>query len=236
MTEQAFNGFPQEGLNFLAELAENNNKEWFNEHKQTYLDFIVSPAQSFIETVGEQLKFISPHIQYDTRTNGQGSLMRIYRDVRFSQDKTPYKTWAGIRFWEGAGKAKDNPGFFLWFDSSEAGLHAGVHGFDKPMLEAYRSAVVDEYRGPDLQEIVELLSTAGEYKISGEHYKQVPRGFDKDHPRADLLRYNALYASSPRIEREVLISPKLITVFLDHCEKMAPLQRWLVSVRHTVES
>lgn len=231
MTVQSFNGFPKEGLQFYADLAENNNKEWFTANKQTYLDSVVAPAQAFIESAGEQLKFLSPHIQYDTRTNGQGSLMRIYRDVRFSPDKTPYKTWAGIRFWEGAGKAKDNPGYFLWFDSSGAGIHVGMHGFDKPMLTAYRDAVVDPNLGPQLEDIVQSLSAAEDYQVSGVHYKRVPRGYDKDHPRADLLLHNALYASSPRIEPEHLSSPDLTTVFMDHCEKMAPLQRWLVAVR-----
>jgi uncharacterized protein (TIGR02453 family) len=231
MTEQVFDGFPKQGLQFLADLADNNNREWFTENKQTYLDYVVSPAQAFIETVGDQLKFISPHIQYDTRTNGQGSLMRIYRDIRFSPDKTPYKTYVGIRFWEGAGKAKDNPGYFLWFDNSGAGLHGGMHGFDKPMLSAYREAVADDRLGPDLERVVESLAAMSDYEVGGEHYKRVPRGFDTDHPRADLLRHNSLYVSSPRIEPAVLSSPKLTAVALDHCEKMAPLQRWLVTVR-----
>jgi uncharacterized protein (TIGR02453 family) len=231
MAEHEFDGFPKEGLQFLDDLAENNNKEWFDNHKQNYLDYVVSPAQEFIETMGDQLRYIAPHIQYDTRTNGQGSMMRIYRDIRFSPDKTPYKTWVGIRFWEGAGKAKDNPGYFLWLDSSGAGLHAGMHGFDKPMLSAYREAVLDDQLGPELETVIETVSSAGEYEVGGEHYKRVPRGFDKDHPRANLLRYNSLYVSSPRIEPSILSSPNLNMVVMDHCEKMAPIQRWLVSVK-----
>lgn len=82
--KQSFTGFPQEGLQFLADLAENNERDWFNPRKQVYLDNIVAPAVAFVETVGEQLQFISPGIQYDSRTNGSGSLMRIYRDTRFS--------------------------------------------------------------------------------------------------------------------------------------------------------
>ena len=121
-----FAGFPQEGLNFLASLTDNNDRNWFNANKQTYLDNIVAPAVTFVETLGDRLQFISPHIQYDTRTNGQGSLMRIYRDVRFSKDKSPYKTWVGVRFWEGAGKKTECPGFFLWFESNKAGLYTGM--------------------------------------------------------------------------------------------------------------
>jgi uncharacterized protein (TIGR02453 family) len=232
MTETpTFSGFPPEGLQFLADLADNNNRDWFNERKQVYLDHIVAPAVAFVRTMGEQLHFISPHIQYDTRTNGQGSLMRIYRDTRFSKDKSPYKTWIGLRFWEGAGKASQNPGFFFGYDASGGGLHVGMHGFDKAMLAAYREAVDDDEQGADLEAALDSIRQAGSYEINGEHYKRVPRGFDPDHPRAGLLRFNTLYASSPGIEPAMLSSPGLVNVVLDHCQNTAPLHRWLVEVK-----
>jgi uncharacterized protein (TIGR02453 family) len=231
MSDPRFKGFPESGLQFLADLSQNNNREWFNENKPIYLEYIVEPSKKFIETVGEQLQFIAPHIQYDTRTNGQGSLMRIYRDIRFSPDKTPYKTYVGIRFWEGSGKAKDNPGYSLWFDHTGAALHVGMHGFSKALLETYRNAVADGDRGPGLEKAISEVKKAGEYEVGSEHYKRVPRGYDKDHPRADLLRYNSLYVSSPRIQPDVLASPLLTEIVLSHFEKMAPVQRWLVKVK-----
>lgn len=229
---QSFRGFPEEGLKFLADLAENNDREWFNPRKEVYTQFIVEPAVAFVNAVGEQLRFISPHIQYDTRTNGQGSLMRIYRDTRFSKDKSPYKTWIGIRFWEGGGKAGGNPGFFFGFDTTAGGLHVGMHGFDEEMLAAYRQAVDDEKSGEELEEILKGVLAAGDYEVNGEHYKRVPRGFDPDHPRADLLRFNTLYISSPAIEPAVLATPGLVDVVMDHCQNMAPVQQWLVKVKN----
>lgn len=231
MAEEAFSGFPQEGLKFLADLAENNDRDWFNARKKIYTDMIVTPAVAFVEALGGRLQYISPHIQYDTRTNGQGSLMRIYRDTRFSADKSPYKSWVGIRFWEGAGKASNNPGFFFGFDATSGGLHVGMHGFDKAMLAAYREAVNDDALGSELEAILKAVRGAGDYEIRGQHYKKVPRGFEADHPRADLLRYNTLYASSPGIEPAVLASPGLVDVVTDECEKMAPVQQWLVKVK-----
>ena len=228
---KSFSGFPEEGLQFLADLGENNNREWFNERKQTYLDSIVAPSVAFVQAVGEQLQFISPHIQYDTRTNGQGSLMRIYRDVRFSADKSPYKTWIGIRFWEGGGKAGGNPGFYFGFDATGGGLHVGMYGFDKSMLAAYREAVDDDRLGTELETALEAVRGADAYEIRGEHYKRVPRGYEKDHPRADLLRYNALYASSPGIEPAVLGSAGLVDVVMDYCQAMASVEQWLVKVK-----
>ncbi len=234
MTNTPFTGFPQQGPKFLADLAENNDRDWFNENKKVYLDSIVAPAVAFTETLGDRLQFISAHIQYDTRTNGQGSLMRIYRDVRFSKDKSPYKTWVGIRFWEGAGKKTECPGFFLWFEAAGAGLYTGMYGFPKALLKAYREAVADEELGSELDSALDAVREAGDYKIGGEHYKKVPRGFDPDHPRADLLRHNVIYASSPRIGLDQLSSPALVDLCMDHCQNMAPLHHWLVKVNRTL--
>lgn len=231
MTATTFTGFPEEGLQFLAALGQNNNRDWFNARKQTYTDTIVGPALTFIEALGERLQYISPHIQYDTRTNGAGSLMRIYRDTRFSADKSPYKTWVGIRFWEGGGKASQNPGFFFGFDASGGGLHVGMHGFDKAMLAAYRAAVADDEMGSALEVALNSVRAAGDYELNGEHYKRVPRGFDPGHPRAKLLRYNTLYVSSPGIPPAELASPGLVDIVMDYCQGAAPVQKWLVKVK-----
>ena len=231
MSDKPFTGFPKDGLQFLADLGEHNDRDWFKTRKQTYTDLIVTPAVAFAESLGERLQYISPHIQYDTRTNGQGSLMRIYRDVRFSKDKSPYKTWVGIRFWEGGPKAGGNPGFYFGFDATGGGMHVGMYGFDKSMLAAYRAAVDDDELGAELEAAIERVRAAGPYEIKGEHYKRIPRGYDPDHPRAELLRFNALYASSPGIEPAVLASSQLVDVVMDHCEKTGAVQQWLVKVK-----
>ena len=148
----------------------------------------------------------------------------------FSKEKSPYKTWVGIRFWEGAGKKTECRGLFLWFESTGAGLYTGMYGFPKPPLKAYREAVVDDELGSELDPALDAVRQAGDYKIGGEHYTKVPRGFDPDHPRADLLGYNAIYASSPHIGLDQLSSPGLVDLCMDYCQDMAPLHHWLVKV------
>ena len=86
-----FEGFPKEGFKFFRDIKANNNREWFQEHKQEYIDYLQDPAVAFVIALGERLKSDFPGISYDTRTNGAGSVMRIYRDIRFSKDKSPYK-------------------------------------------------------------------------------------------------------------------------------------------------
>lgn len=230
MSNTKFGGFPQEGLHFFEALAHNNNREWFQAHKKDYQDYLQGPAQTFVVALGERLKTISGNIQYDTRLNGSGSIMRIYRDIRFSKDKTPYKTNLGIIFWEGRGKKTDNPGFYFHLDAGGAMAHAGMHGFQKPMLTAYRDAVVDESLGRELAAILASLRDEGHYSIGGEHYKRVPRGYDPDHKRADLLRHNGLGVSSSLIDPATVASPELLDLCFDHFQKMAPLQQWLVKV------
>ncbi|RMF76896.1 MAG: DUF2461 domain-containing protein [Chloroflexi bacterium] len=229
MTE-IFNGFPEAGIEFLQQLAENNNREWFEAHKSEYITYLREPAQLFVVALGEKLQAISDGIHYDTRTNGSGSLMRINRDIRFSKDKTPYHTYVTAMFWQGAGKKTEHPAFGFRFSTDEVGLMAGMHHFSKPMLAAYRDAVVDDKLGPALEAAIEKVTQAGEYTIGGEHYKRVPRGYDAEHPRADLLRYAGLHAFTTSFDRAALTSPTLVDVCFEHCRNMSPLFEWLVRV------
>jgi uncharacterized protein (TIGR02453 family) len=227
-----FSGFPQEGLQFLAELKDNNNREWFQANKDTYINYVLAPAQDLVFAFGERLKqVISPGIVYDTAANGSGSILRIYRDLRFSADKTPYNTHVRLVFWEGGRKKMENPSFFVRFSPDELALYAGIYVFSRPVLTAYRDAVVDERLGPALEAAIAEVVDAGAYTVGGEHYKRVPRGYEAGHPRADLLRYNGLWAHpSAPVDPLVVPTPDLVEVCVEHCLNMAPLHRWLVEV------
>lgn len=227
-----FTGYVPETFQFFIDLKENNNKSWFEAHRQAYENFVIKPTKAFILTMGQRLEALAPSIQYDTRTNGAGSMMRIYRDVRFSKDKTPYKTWLGVIFWEGTGKKTECSGFYFGLESDGAGAHAGLFGFPKPFLEAYREAVLDDTLGEELTTILATMPSA--YTLSDKHYKGVPRGYDKEHPRAHLLLYNSLVASAPRFSPDVVTSPDLVDMCIEHYRQMAPLQQWLAKVNHRI--
>lgn len=225
-----FGGFPQATIQFLAELAENNNKAWFNAHRQRYEAAFLAPGVDFVTAVGQRLQALAPHIQYDTRTNGSGSLMRIYRDTRFSQDKTPYKANLAGMWWEGEDKKTRSPAFGFQLNSTGMDLMAGMFAFEKAQLAQYREAAADAKLGAALREAVTAVFNAGDYVLAGQHYKRVPRGFDADHPNADLLRHNALYVHLRQpLPVELVTSPRLLDACIDHFQKMAPIQRWLVN-------
>jgi uncharacterized protein (DUF2461 family) len=127
----------------------------------------------------------------------------------------------------------ENPGFFVRLNPSGVGLFVGMHRFPKPLLTAFRDAVIDDQLGADLEAALASVRNAGDYEVGGQHYKRVPRGYDAAHPRADLLRYNGLHAHSQAIGPEAITTPELVEVCYEHMRNMAPLHTWLAKVETT---
>lgn len=226
-TSTTFDGFPLAGFVFLRDLAANNNKPWFEANRQTYLNAVQQPALALVATLGAQLQERFPSVQYDLRTNGSGSLMRIHRDTRFSADKSPYKTNVAMMFFTGQGGKMANPGFGLQFTPEHVELIAGVFAFTPPALEAYRAAVLDETLGPQLEAAATAVRAAGEYSIAGVGYKRVPRGLPAEHPRAAWLLYKGLHVFAPPISAQVAQTPALVDAALADFIAMAPIEQWL---------
>lgn len=224
-----FEGFPKAGLRFLDDLAANNSREWFNEHKAIFQDQLQKPALAFVEALGGKMATISPEIHFDLKTNGSGSLMRIARDTRFSKDKTPYKTAIAGMLWQGPDKKTASPGFGFHLESNGMYLMAGMFQFSKEQLEAYREAVDHPRHGAKLAQAVADVQAAG-FPIKGEHYKRVPRPYGDNHDRAELLKYNGLYASYEKIPPQRVVSPQIVDECFDKFAQLAPIQQWLAVV------
>ena len=223
-----FDAFPQATLDFLVDLADNNNRAWFEANRGRYEAEWVAPAVAFVATIGSRLQRIDPGIRTDLRTNGSGSLMRIYRDTRFSADKTPYKPSITGMWWTGAGKKNANPAFGFQLAPDGLGLMAGMFGFDKAQLTRYRAAVDAPQSGRALADILADLQGRG-YAPAGDRSARVPREFAADHPRGELLRHKGLYAHPvPSLSPAEVTTAGLIDRVMVHFERLAPLQRWLV--------
>jgi len=222
-----FDGFPKTALKFFADLEKNNNRDWFNAHRDTFDNDVIAPAQAFIADLGNLLKSLHPAITFDTRANGSGSLFRIYRDVRFSKDKSPYKTHAGILFWLGKNPKKtENPGFYIGIDAHGAHVYAGMWQFPKTALDKYRGLVSDPEVGAELASLLAALEGKG-YEIVEPHYKRVPRGFEQDHPNAALLKLNAVHAGWKNVAPDIVTSPDFVLAAFDHCQAMWPMVEWI---------
>lgn len=223
-----FEGFPKQTLTFLRGLGNNNDKQWFDEHRSDYDAFYIEPAKAFVSALGESLAKVSPEIEAVPKVNG--SIFRINRDVRFSKDKTPYKDHLDLWFWEGVDRKQGSSGLFFRLTARSLIVGVGMHGFPKDLLARYREAVDNEVSGKALVAVQKKLAKAG-YPLEGVGYKKVPRGYDADHPRGDLLRHNALHASTTVTPTPAEVhSAKLVGLCRDHFKKMLPLHRWLVSL------
>jgi uncharacterized protein (TIGR02453 family) len=225
-----FTGLSQEGIQFLADLAAHNERSWFEAHRDVYQTTLLEPAQAFVMALGTKLQTIFDGIHVDTRTDGSGVLMRIHRDTRFSPDKTPYKTNISGLFWEGSATKTESPAFGFQFDATGMGLMAGIFKFPPAMLAAYRAAVVDDTSGAELENVLERVRHSSTYEIAGEHYKRVPSGYDPDHKRASLLRYDGLYVFLPHVPVSDLFTPAIVDICYSHFHNMAPVYQWLMKM------
>jgi uncharacterized protein (TIGR02453 family) len=183
--------------------------------------------------MGARLEQLSPGIHAEPRVNR--SIFRIYRDIRFSKDKTPYKTHLGIWMWQGEGTKFESSGYYFHLELPNIMLGVGMHTFSKSLLKAYRDAVVDPVAGPALVEAVQSVSVKGGYKLGGEHYKRVPRGFDPDHPNAKLLLYKGLTAGSEVPIPEAFYSAALIDYSYKKYTDMHPIQHWLYELTQRLQ-
>lgn len=222
-----FSGFPPTTLTFLRDLGANNSKPWFDAHRAAYEQDYLAPALAFVEAMREPLLTLHPDVRADPRING--SLFRINRDVRFSNDKTPYKDHIDIFFWLGEGRSRERPGYFFRLRHDRLILGAGIHGFDGRMLEAYRAAVLDDASGTELESVIEQATSAGA-SVEGVGYKKTPGGLDPTHPRGGLLLHNAMHASFDDSIPASLSSP----MFVDHCltrfRPLTPLVAWVATL------
>jgi uncharacterized protein (TIGR02453 family) len=171
----AFTGFPAQAFTFYEQLQADNSKAFWTEHRSDYQGYVLEPMTALGEELEEEF--------------GTASVFRPYRDIRFSADKSPYKTFQGM-FVERA------PGLGFYAGLSADGLlvSGGFHSHAADQVERYRQAVDTEQSGRALAELVSGLA-AGGMAIEGDQIKTRPRGIPADHPRVELLRYRSLTAS-----------------------------------------
>ncbi len=228
MSGTTFQGFPKETTQFLTDLAANNNKPWFHEHKEEFERIVMTPAREFVLALGERLREISPGVVADPRVNK--SIFRIYRDTRFSKDKTPYKTNLGLWFWVGEGHKFENPGYYFHLDANNLMLAVGLHSFSKPLLQAYRDAVVAPSLGPVLAQVITEVAQQG-FRVGERTYKRTPRGYDPEHPNADLLRHSGLTAGKDLGLPAELYTPNIVDYCIAYYQQLHPVVQWLQQMK-----
>ena len=208
---------------YLRDLKANNEREWFNEHKERYLAELRDPCLKFITDFGAPLMTISPHFRADPRPSG-GSLFRIYRDVRFSRDKEPYKTAAGLHFRHEKGKDAHTPGFYLHLEPGACFMGVGLWQPDTATLRPVRDRLVADPAA--WQAAVGGKAFRKHFALAGESLKRVPRGYDPEHPLAEVLKLKDITAFTKLTQKQVT-APGFLDEFSELCRTGGSLVRWI---------
>lgn len=221
MAATGFPGFPEEGLKFLRALERNNRREWFQPRKEVFDTHVKAPMTELVETVNRTLAKFGP----DYITSPAAAIYRIYRDTRFSTDKTPYKTHIAASLWKRGFTKHACGGLYFSVSPKEIEVAGGVYMPGSEQLLAIRNHIADHharFRKLTMKaKLVKLMEP-----LKGESLSRVPKGFDPEHPAADLIRKKQwLYFVS--LDPSLANTPQLLQEVLDRFRAMMPVVEFL---------
>lgn len=204
-----FSGVPHEAAEFYERLEADNTKEFWAAHKETYEQAVRAPMAALLGALEEEF--------------GDGQVFRPHRDVRFSGDKSPYKTHQGVYV-----QAAPRTGWYAEVSGDGFRHGAGCYYMESAALAAYRKAV-DGPLGGELERILDDLRGRG-WEVAGERLKTAPRGWSRDHPRIDLLRHKAVTAMQWVEDGDIVTTPRLLDTVRAGWREVRPLVEWLAAV------
>ena len=202
-----FDGIPAGASGFYADLEQNNNRDWWLEHKARYESFVREPLTALLAELEPRF--------------GPAKVFRPNRDIRFSQDKSPYKTAQGA-----VASFQEGVGYYVQLSADGLLVGAGCHSSSPAQLARFRNSVDATGTGESLDHIVHRLTAAG-FTVEGERLKTVPRGFPREHPRAELLKYKSLSAGRELGEPGWLSTPAAAEEVGRLWEQLRPLVEWM---------
>jgi uncharacterized protein (TIGR02453 family) len=203
----SFTGFPVAALDFYDDLEVDNTKSFWEANKAVYAEAVKAPFAALCAQLEPEF--------------GTAKIFRPYRDVRFSKDKTPYKTHQGA--FVGAGPSM---GWYVELSARGVRVGGGFYEASGARLAAIREAIADDKTGPALRRALTKLEKAG-FEVGGEQLTRAPRGYDADHPRIDLLRHKQVIASRSYGFEKVIHTPAVATLVRDDWRALGPLVSWL---------
>ena len=208
---------------FLRDLAANNDRDWFEANRSSYEKNLLHPAQQFITDFAPRLRRISRHFNADPRP-GKGTLFRIYRDVRFSKDKSPYKIWIGIQFRHKEAKDAHAPGFYLHLQPGNVMAGAGIWHPDTSTTNRIRDAIVED--SAKWKRITRGKRFSEKFEIGGDSLKRPPRGYDPEHPLIEDLKRKDFFGMAKFSQKEAT-SPEFMDHYEEACRTGGPLMKFL---------
>jgi len=224
-----FEGFADTSAAFFHQLTLHNDREWFEAHREAYQEGWLRPMEALLHEVRERLLRA-----YPGGGLGRPKIFRINRDLRFSKDKSPYKTHVGGFLpvagpSDGRSQIEQPAALYFHVSHSELFAAAGLYGMDPATLARHRQALIDSRRGKELDRILAGLRRRSMRLDAREALKRPPAGFDSEHPRLELLKMKGLIAVTNELDRRLLTKPELVDFLVDCGRACAPLNRWLAS-------
>jgi uncharacterized protein (TIGR02453 family) len=221
-----FTGFPLAALGLLAELAANNRRDWFAQHRAEVEAFLLDPSRALIRELAPRLRRLSPGLRAEPHVGG--SILRLQRDARFARE-SPFKDHLELWFWEGSGPSRLHPGFFLRLAAHQLIVGGGIRSLPPESLAGYRRAVDEPGTGLELTRLLGRLARRG-WSLRGHRLRGVPPPYPPEHERADLLRRTGLWVECQSPPPDELFDPELVTLVSGRFRALLPLHRWLLRV------
>jgi uncharacterized protein (TIGR02453 family) len=217
-----FEGFPREGIKFLKQLKRNNNRGWFESHRDEFERYAKAPMLSFIAALQPHFARFAP--EFDL--NPKRSIFRIYRDIRFSSDKTPYKTHIAAHFvLRGRPKGFVGSGYYIQIEPGEFFVGGGVYLPDNDQLKKIRQGIASH--GKEFLSIVENPRFKKRFApFEWSKLQRIPKGYEENHPMAEWLKFKQFFVGVSFPEAKCYRS-SLVEIVARVCEQAAPLVRFL---------
>ena len=220
--KSTFPGFPKEGIAFLRALKRNNDREWFTPRKAMFEAKVKQPMTELVSAIHREMMRFAPQYVGDPAK----CVYRIYRDTRFSKDKTPYKTFASALFLRnGISRNAGSAGYYFSISPEEIEVAGGVYAPDRDVLLTVRQYIAENHRQfratfqtPKVKKLVGGLW--------GESLARMPKGFDPEHPAAELIRRKH-FVLSTMIDPKLAVTPKLLPEIVARIEAMTPFVEFL---------
>jgi uncharacterized protein (TIGR02453 family) len=220
--KSTFQGFPKEGMAFLRALKKNNDREWFTPRKAEFEATVRQPTIDLVAAIHREMVRFAPQFIGEPVK----SVYRIYRDTRFSKDKTPYKTYtSALLLRNGFDKYTGSAAFYFAISPGNIEVAGGIYTPDRDVLLAVRQHIADNYK--------QFLATYSTPKVKkllgdlqGDSVSRVPKGFDPEHPAADLIR-RKYYLLDTKLDPKIATTPKLFTELVSRLEAMTPFVEFL---------
>ncbi|MGM9474822.1 DUF2461 domain-containing protein [Pedobacter sp. GSP4] len=215
----------KETLNFIKDVAENNNREWFAANKAVY-ENAKADVLALVTSIIPELAKIDPVLPADA--DPKKSLLRIYRDVRFSKNKDPYKNNYGI--WFSTKKGGNEPGYYLHIQPGKSFIAGGYWMPDAPHLKLIRQEI--DYNIDDFKEIIEDKAFKKSFKLGEDNaLKNAPKGYDPADPNIGLLKLKSFEATM-KIDDEEFLKPNLVNKLISSFKTVQPLVAFLRNAIH----